>query len=260
MEAAKVSHELGMSDASRKGAGTDHDVLVLLHGGGGSQHDMRQLGRRIVPGMKCYAFNLLGHGGRPVPSGCSMDEMADDLANNIRRAGFDRPFILGHCWGSLATLNMLTRYPGIVSGVVLTGLRFRFDARAIAQARFLASEDRVRKEGKPFAMICEKIHGPNWQEVRKYNDRMAAGFADNPPVDKALIPQIDSPVLLMAATEDSVAPVSQSMQLSRMIPGAKLVVFEGNGHPLSAAPLDLIASKTLGFCEEVRSRKLASAT
>jgi pimeloyl-ACP methyl ester carboxylesterase len=230
----------------------DDDVLIMMHGGRVSLRQMVPLSRKIEPRMKCKAFNLQGHGGRPIPQHASMDAMADDLAANIRNSGLRKPFIFGHCWGGLAVLNMLSRYPDIVSGAVFAGLRFRYDAEAIAFGQYLGSEEYLAREETFLVRTAKQAHGKGWRDVIAYATRMSESFAETDPVDETLIAAIDCPVLILAAAEDSIAPAKQSLELSRMIMGSQLVVFNGTCHPLAAAPLDLIATKTANFCQEVR--------
>ena len=141
----------------------------------------------IVVGLKSKAFNLQGHGGRPIPEYASMDAMADDLAANIMNSGLQKPFIFGHCWGGLAALNMLTRYPDIVSGAIFAGLRFRFDAESIAFGEYLGSEEYLAREDTFLVRTLKESHGEGWRDVIAYTTQMATNFAEIDPVDETLI-------------------------------------------------------------------------
>ena len=47
---------------------------------------------------------------------------------------------------------------------------------------------------------------------------------------RAILPEINLPVLIIAGTEDKVLPVSESRILADAIPGSELTLIEGAGH------------------------------
>ena len=247
------------SETSRSGSAhpafngrIDNDTLVLVHGGGQRSQEMRPVAEAIGPHIKCTGVDLLGHGPEPIPTGpVSMDDMADDLAARISDAGLIKPFVLGYCWGGMATLNMLTRHPGVASGAILVGTRYRWDAEAIAYGLHLGSEERLSRPGNPLVERSRRIHGSRWLEVNAFDVRMLESFREKPPIDESLLSRVRCPVMMISSKEDWLAPLGDALDFARRLPMAKHIVLGGSLHPFTALPLEVIADRTVHFCSKV---------
>ncbi|HEY3260842.1 MAG TPA: alpha/beta hydrolase [Pseudonocardiaceae bacterium] len=89
-------------------------ALVLLHGGGRSAADWRDVARLLVAGgCRVVAFDLRGHGlsGAMGPR-WSFDDAVADVDAVAAALGLWRPFVVGHSLGGLLAMRYGGRSPG----------------------------------------------------------------------------------------------------------------------------------------------------
>lgn len=234
-------------------AATKRDTMVLVHGGGGWAKEMLPIAEAIEPRMKCVGLNLLGHGGRPLPDGYSIDDMADDLAENIVSAGLNKPFVFAYCMGGLITLNLLTRHPGLFSAAILLAPRYRFSEEAIDHALYLITDERLARPDMPLTKSFKEAHGPLWKGVVANNRKLMDSFRRKPPVDESLFSSIECPVMVIGPTSDPLMTSEESRILAEQIPRSRLAVLQGSAHPLSMIPFDNVADAAVDFCLDVKN-------
>ena len=227
------------------------NVIVLVHGGGGNAHEMQPFADAIQPRMECIGLTLIGHGGRPIPAGYTLDDMADDLAANIRRTGLKQPFLFGYCGGAIAVLNLLTRYHGIAKGAVLLGPRYRFDEDVIRHYTHLLSEDFLLRPGSLLAKGFEETQGPRWIEVARNQRRMFEALRERPAIDQSRLAAIDCPVMVIGPTDDPLTTFAEAQNLVRAIPRAELLKLNGPAHPPQLLPYPQIADHTVRFFQSI---------
>jgi alpha-beta hydrolase superfamily lysophospholipase len=108
--------------------GTPRAVLAVVHGFG--EHSSRYSGLveyLVSRGYAVHGFDLRGHGRSPGQRGHvdSWAEYREDvrafLGHVARHEPGQTPFLLGHSLGSIIALDYVLRYPGGLSGLVLSG-------------------------------------------------------------------------------------------------------------------------------------------
>lgn len=234
---------------STDSANEPQNTMVLVHGGGGCAREMAPFAEAIQPQMRCAGLNLLGHGGRPIPASYSIDEMADDLAESIVRAGLKGSFLFGYCAGALASLNLLTRHQNIVRGAILLAPRYRYDPAVLAHCLYLVSEERLTRPDFLRAKQYEEAQGPRWLEVARNNREMYARFSQQQPINEALLSRIDCPVMVIGPTKDPLTTHQEAIDLVNQIPRGALLTMHGSAHPVEALPFAQIAEQALRFCQ-----------
>ena len=65
----------------------------------------------------------------------------------------------------------------------------------------------------------------------------------------ALLPDIDVPTLILAASQDDITPLEVQRLMAGRIPRATLEVFDGVGHNMKVEIPDALAARTLEFIE-----------
>ena len=96
----------------------DGELLLLVHGLGGSAANWLALAPLLLPGRRLIVPDLPGHGGSdPLPAAASLTAYADSLA-----ALLDGPAaVVGHSLGGAIALRLAIRRPELVSALVLAG-------------------------------------------------------------------------------------------------------------------------------------------
>jgi pimeloyl-ACP methyl ester carboxylesterase len=162
---------------------------------------------------RVLAPDLRGHGKSPSPAGpWSIDDFASDVARIVADEGAPA-VVVGQGVGAAAALALALGHPGLVRGLVVTGISPRNeDANAQDRwskvARILRERDR---EG--IALTAEAMAArPDW---------------------RGALPQIDIPTVVLAATGDRSVPVELQRELGMWIRGARVHTVKA-GHDVAA--------------------------
>jgi pimeloyl-ACP methyl ester carboxylesterase len=199
--------------------------LYVRHRGRGQLvvglHDLNHDGRQMLDALsllpqreyRVLAPDLRGHGKSPSPAGpWSIDDFASDVARIVADEGAPA-VVVGQGVGAAAALALALGHPGLVRGLVVTGISPRNeDANAQDRwtkvARILRERDR---EG--IALTAEAMAArPDW---------------------RGALPQIDIPTVVLAATGDRSVPVELQRELGMWIRGARVHTVKA-GHDVAA--------------------------
>lgn len=107
---------------------TEKRVLLLLHGTGGSQHDLVEIGQALLPGAEIVSplgkvrESIYSRWFRRFEEGVfdeeDMRRQADDLAKFLK--GFDKQFIaIGYSNGANMGAALMTLHPEVLNGLVM---------------------------------------------------------------------------------------------------------------------------------------------
>ncbi|KAA0215287.1 alpha/beta fold hydrolase [bacterium] len=99
--------------------GNGAQVIVGLHGWGGSHETFAPLAERLPEHCALVACDLPGFGRTPAPARFDRDEISAGLARWIDGLGFERVCLLGNCSGALAALLAAPRLKTPVSRLIL---------------------------------------------------------------------------------------------------------------------------------------------
>lgn len=105
--------------ADHRGSGP---AVVLLHGLASSSVTFQNLLPLIENEHECFAIDLLGFGGSPMPedSDYTLTDHVEAIQRTIRRLGLRKPFVIvGHSMGALIAARYAANNPRRVSKVVL---------------------------------------------------------------------------------------------------------------------------------------------
>ena len=194
-----------------RGAG---DPIVFLHGIGVSSDTWANCMSRLEDRYQVVAFDLLGHGGSPVPDDpaeYTRDRALDDLDDVL--ASLSAPAVLvGHSLGGYLALAHAATRPGVARGVVVlnTGPGFRDpEKREEWNAR---SRRNAHRFGVP-----PQVAELNLQEDSVVMERLV---------------EMDVPVLVLAGTDDRPEYAGAGQYLERKMPNCRFVAVEGGEHAM----------------------------
>lgn len=196
-------------------------------------------------------------------------EMAEDAAGLLMVLGLESVHVAGHSMGGVIGQELALAYPKLVRSLSLLASFSETDARGKA---IIESWGELPTKVDPLTMT--KILLP-WMYTNGFYsqpgviDKLIQLILANPypPSAQAIyeqsraitasnttarLHQITCPTLVLAGSEDILAPVASSQQLAQGIRGSELVVLEKTGHGLLIETPEMVVRAMLGFLSQVR--------
>lgn len=229
-------------------------MLVLLHGSNASGPEMEPLARLLRPHFELRAPNLLGHGGRPVPDGYSLEEMSEDLVAWLDSERIGRCDLFGYSVGGYVALHAARRHPDRIRAFATLAAKYRFDESAVSHVVHLSQPARLARPEIGRKPEMERAHGAgNWEKVALNTCELFRRLGERPPLGEADLQRINVPALIVSGDRDPLVPAAESRRLAELLPFARLALFPGPAHPLKQVPLDQVVRAFRSFVGEVES-------
>jgi pimeloyl-ACP methyl ester carboxylesterase len=202
--------------------------LVLLHGGGSTIEitfsKMLPLlaGRRQVVAVEEQGHGRTSDRDQPI----TFESSADDVAALVRHLGFEQVDVFGFSNGASVGLQVAIRHPDLVRKLVFASAMTRKDGAHAGLWEFmeraeLANMPQLLKDAflkvNPDVRQLQTMHDKDAQRMRQFED-----------VPAASLKSIRAAVLIVVGDQD-VVKTEHAVELSRQIPGARLLVLPG-GH------------------------------
>lgn len=213
-----------------------------------------------------YTVFLIGR--RPnIPEDYSMDKMAEDYAEMIRKE-FKRPVdIMGISTGGQIAQYLAADYPDTVRKLVIISAAYRLSEKGKELERLSAEYFKQRKYGKSFAVMTDFILLPGLKrKIAKFLTQMVGGImlgkikypadflaevrADREMNFKDRLKQIKASTLILCGDSDIAYPAGDVRETAAGIPGSKLIFYEGYGHGLSFSNIRQVYKDMLEFLKE----------
>lgn len=255
----------------------ERPTILALHGGPGFDQGYLRPGLGALSADAQVVFvDLRGQGrsGRPPVETCTLEQMADDVAELCALLGIRAPVVFGHSAGGFVALHLALRHPGLASGLVLCdtaptlaplpddnpppGLAQRASAEAVAAAARMFAGDFSADSVADFKRLVGPFYGgPQHMEIpgrlmslTGFSGDVAQHFFTElaPRFDlRPRLADIHIPTLVIVGQHDWVCPPVASRSLVGGIPDALLVEIPDAGHfPFSEEP-DAFLAAARGF-------------
>jgi pimeloyl-ACP methyl ester carboxylesterase len=229
---------------------THAPAVVLLHGFGGAGDSWQdQCARLAQAGFRPIAPDLRGFGQSSFPGHCSIPEMAQDIAELLRRTGAAPAAVVGISMGGTVALQLTLDSPELVRRLVLVNTFARLRPQGLrGWCYFLLRFAILHTLGLPAQarLVARRMFPrPDQQEAREtlYRQIIQSDPRAYRQVMRALgrfdvecrLADIRVPTLVITGARDTtIAPRNQQPLLDR-IPGARRVILAEANH---AAPTD----------------------
>ena len=193
----------------------DGPPLIALHDLGQTGESMIEALAAVADEYRIVAPDLRGHGDSPTPHGpWSIDDFASDVARLTAAEG-GGAVIVGVGLGAATALALALGHPGLVSGLVVSGIGPRGeDTEGQDRWARAARALRERRHAEGVALAAEAM-------------------GTRPDVRGALA-QVDAPVLVLAGAADRAVPAEQQRELSAWMTNARFHVVREAGHNVAA--------------------------
>jgi pimeloyl-ACP methyl ester carboxylesterase len=268
-----------------KEMGQGEPAVILLHGFGASEFSWREVMEPLSTSGRVIAYDRPAFGltERPMEGNWTGTnpysvqgnvELLDGLMDEL---GVEKAILVGNSAGGEVAAAYAIEHPERVQGLVLVdpavgkGNRGPFSQwaaslMALPQIRNLApllvrtiagdmGNDTIRMAWHDPSRIDPEVYEGYRKPLRADNwDKALYEFtiARNPVSYSERLADLAMPVLVVTGDDDRIVPTEQSIQLSKEIPGAELVVLKDCGHvPQEECP-DQFMTSMQAFLEDVK--------
>ena len=239
--------------------------VLLHHAAGGNLHRWRGWVPTLARHRQVVRFDMRGHAGTAPPREMwfELRELAADIARVMDALEIDRTHLVGASAGGIVSLRFAHDFPERLLSLSLVASTPRL-ARMGAGMDAGAWRRILEEEGTRAWLMADtdKRFGPNtergvieWyaEEGGKTPAAAVMGLQgcllaeDLTP----LLPDIATPTLILAASQDDITPLEVQEMMAEELPNATLEVFEGVGHNMKVEIPDRLAARTLAFIDGV---------
>jgi pimeloyl-ACP methyl ester carboxylesterase len=244
--------------------------VIFLHGVTDSWHSFERVLPLLPPAFHAFALSARGHGDSSKPeTGYRISDMSRDVAAFMDALDLPRAVIVGHSMGSMVAQRFVVDHPERVSGLVLIGA-----FPSLYQDANLT--DYYRSAIAPLTDPIDAGFAREWQlstlarpmpedhldtvvvETQKVPSRVwraaFAGFLETPDFSADLA-RVKAPTLIQWGDQDTYTSRANQDRLRSVIPGAKLEIYEGNGHAVHwESPVEITGALVSFLTSRVRSR------
>ncbi|MDG5485357.1 alpha/beta fold hydrolase [Mycolicibacterium gadium] len=261
-----------------EGAG---DVLLLIHGIGGSSDCWRNVVHKLAERHRVIAVDLLGHGQSDKPRGdYSLGAFAVWLRDFLDALHIREVTVVGHSFGGGVALQFAHQHKEYCRRLVLVSsgglgpdlgrlLRMLSLPGAEIALQLLASRPAVEvgkalrkralSSGRDVTRYSETLKGQAALSDRRSRAaflRTLRSVVDHRGQAVCALDRLraDLPTLIIFGDEDRCIPVAHAHSVHQAIPGSELHVIPGVGHQPQVQCPDLVARLVSEFADRTESR------
>ncbi|MGF1620434.1 MAG: alpha/beta fold hydrolase [Rhodomicrobiaceae bacterium] len=235
--------------------------LIALHGGPGFDHGYLRPGLGPLREHAQLIYLDLRGQGRSDPSPldlCTLQQMADDVAEVCAVLEIERPIVFGHSFGGFVALDLAVRYPALLGGLILCNASATFP-HVVANGEPVPRLE-LRAESAVVEIAQRVFNGDiSAETVAAFMQSVIPFYASPSHMDvpakilklSSLIPtfvlhfvqtiapgydlrnrlgRIAAPTLLIAGKHDWICPAVASYRMKESIVGAKILELSEAGH------------------------------
>jgi len=225
----------------------DKNPIILLHGAMDNGLCWTPVAQKLSKTYRVIMPDARGHGLTEVlDNSLSIGLMAKDIAIVIQNLKLKTPQIMGHSMGAQMTAFIASKYPELVSRIVLEdpairlkkiskrrkGL-FKFVAKIVVSILLKGSYEklinRARKQNPKWS--DEELQP--WAEskilFRNNNPKILLGILDNSPDWKEVFQKISCPILLITS-DKGITSDKTAQEIVELSKDCKWIKIEGAGH------------------------------
>jgi non-heme chloroperoxidase len=244
--------------------------VLFLHGFADSWRSFELVLPHLPASIHAFAVTQRGHGDASQPAtGYGVRDFASDVVGFMDATRLRRVVLVGHSMGSAVAQRFAIDHPDRLLGLVLvsasptlggTGAAREFwdttvskltDPVDPALVRGMTESMLVRPVPRPFleAAISEGLKVPAfvWKATFEARWRLEGDYS-------AQLDRIKAPTLIVWGDRDARYPRADQDALASAIAGARLLVYEGAGHPLHWEEPERFAADLGAFVDELPDR------
>jgi pimeloyl-ACP methyl ester carboxylesterase len=221
----------------RRGKGTP---LVLIHGYPLDHAIWNEVAGLLENDFDVILPDLRGFGeSTTLETPYGMNEIAEDLAQLLKKLDIKKTMIVGHSMGGYVALAFAHKYPDQVIGLGLVGSQAPSDLPERKEGRYKTAADVEEKGLSVVTPMTDKLSAD--QKIRDVVRPMIERQSKNGVVGalkamaeredaRAWLPDFTFPIVLVHGDKDELIPVERAQEIKVAISNAQLVELPGAGH------------------------------
>lgn len=206
--------------------------LLLLHGALGSKKQFESLKELLSSNFEVYDMNFEGHGGRSSNKKFSIELFSENVIQFMDENTIEKINIFGYSMGGYVALKTAINHPERIDKIITLGTKFEWDEASTSKEVSMLNPDKMELKVPQFAAKLKEEHAPlDWKEVVNKTAEMMTELADGKALKNSSIATIIHSVTIGLGSEDRMVSISESEQISNLLPNGKFVVLHGEPHP-----------------------------
>ncbi len=246
------------------------DIVLFLHGLGGSRIAWEPQIKALSDRWRCVAWDMPGYGASPPISPLTFEAIADAIAELLDRLGVESAHLCGLSFGGHHALHTALRHPNRVKSLVLADTSAAFGGDGTDPDEWRRLRTAPLDAGLNLADIADDviaaITAPGFDGPER--DRTAAAMARIPSAGfraacglltthdvRHRLGEITAPTLVMVGELDEETPPAYAAEIAEGIPDSQLKMIPGAGHLSPSETPDLfnrLVSEFLGSLSAAR--------
>jgi pimeloyl-ACP methyl ester carboxylesterase len=223
-------------------------AVVCVHGAGVSSREMLPFVEVLGRTHDAWSVDLPGFGRSDKPDDPpTVAGLADVLAAWLKAAEPAQPCLLGGSFGCQVAVELATRFPGLISALVLVGPTVDPHARSAARLAGQWLRNSVRESPRMMPLNVADYRDAG---LRRVLASFGASMRDRIE-DK--LPYVDVPVLVVRGGKDRMVSQAWAEEVTRLLPYGRLSVMEGLPHMVPYRDPHGLAREVAAFLREAGS-------
>jgi pimeloyl-ACP methyl ester carboxylesterase len=214
------------------GRDPNRPAIVMLHEGLGSVAHWKDFPSRLADetGAGVFVYSRYGHGNSDALTGPRAvsymhDEAQIVLPEILRKAGIERPILLGHSDGASIAILFAGMFPGVPTALILEAPHVFVEdisVSSIAQVRKQYKETNLpQRLARYHANVDSLFRG--WNNIWLDPDFRSWNI-------ESYLDLIRCPVLVLQGAQDEYGTIKQVDAIQRKIPSTSVIMLEDCGH------------------------------
>ncbi len=208
--------------------------LLLLHGALGSKAQFDTIQPVLQQhGFSTDAINFAGHGGFAIPlQGYNFNVFANDILQYADVNKIEKLNLFGYSMGGYAALYFAKLHPGRVNRIATLNVKFNWDPLSTQKEIGLLNAEKMIEKVPSYAEKLMYQHGLNiWKQVLQSTADMMEKLSKDFVLTQEDFKQIKMPVLLGVGDKDTTTSISETFDVYKTLPDARLWVLPDTLHP-----------------------------
>ncbi len=230
--------------------GQGDTTLVFIHGVGMNQYVWQPQIDYFSDTYRIVVYDLLGHGGSPMPSeDASLEEYSDQLAALLEHLGINDVSLIGHSTGALISIEFTLRYPDKVTRLIPLNIVYKRDDQqsrsVLARANQVLEQEQITGIDTTLdRWFSNKTDQSSLERIAVIRDylsqvnpvgygRTYKMFAQSDKVFVGRLDQLDVPVLYLTGDDDPNSTPWMSEQMAQETPQGEVFSIAQEAHMMA---------------------------